>query len=112
MSSKFTWNQQKLNEIRQNVMKGLMALGFDTANQAQEGAPVRTGALVNSIRTTTDNKDTVYVLAGGKAGRFNVPYARKREYHNNLHPNKRFYMTNAAKWAKDNYLKYFKGVTK
>ncbi len=121
MSSKLTWNQQKLDQIKQKTMEALVDLGQDTAQQARDGAPFGVyppetkrigGSLINSIRVTSDNKDVVYVLAGGKVDRFSVPYARRREYENNLHPNRRFFMKNAMEWAKKNYLKYFKGVTK
>lgn len=108
----FKWNQAKLNGLRGNVMARMLNLGFKTAAEAQHGAPVRSGALINSIRATTDHKNTVFVLAGGPFAGKNVPYARKREYENKLHPNKRYFMKNAFAWLDKNYTKEFKGVTK
>lgn len=111
-TSEFKWNEAKLAQIQKDITTGLVKLGHDTAYQAQKGAPVDTGALVNSIRTTDIKDNTVYVLAGGTAGGYNVPYARRREYENPKHPNTRFYMKNALKWAQDNLNSYFKDITK
>lgn len=108
----FKWNQARLNGLKTNVMARMLNLGFKTATEAQHGAPVMTSALINSIRTTTDHKSTVYVLAGGSFAGKNVPYARRREYDNNLHPNKKYYMKNAFGWLNEHYATEFKGVTK
>lgn len=108
----FKWNETTLARIRKNIATALLSLGMDTANQAQRKAPVDTGALVNSIRMSKTSDNEVVVLAGGTASGYNVPYARFREYNNNLHPNTRFYMKNALEWANKNVNKYFKGITK
>lgn len=108
----FKWNQAALDRIKHKTMEALVDLGQDTAYQAQRGAPVDTGALVNSIHIDDSKENVVYVLAGGKVGPFNVPYARRREYENRLHPNTRFYMKNALEWAYKNRNKYFKDITK
>lgn len=110
--SNFKWNDAVLNRVRQKTMEALIDLGEDTAHKAQQGAPVLTGALVNSIRISEGGDNTIYVLAGGTASGYNVPYARRREYENPKNPNSRFYMKNALQWAYDNREKYFKGVTK
>lgn len=93
-------------------MEALIDLGEDTAFKAQQGAPVLNSGLVNSIRITESKGNTILVLAGGTASGYNIPYAKRREYENNLHPNKRYYMKNALQWAYDNRMKYFKGITK
>lgn len=108
----FKWNQTTLSRLRHNIMKTLVKLGEDTAYRAQTGAPVDTGALINSIRASKISDNEIMVLAGGTASGYNVPYARKREYENNLHPGTRFYMRNALDWANNNIASYFKGITK
>lgn len=108
----FKWDTAKLSKLRGNFMKRALDLGFGTAREAQRGAPVLTGALVNSIRATTNGKDTVLVIAGGSVGGKKVAYARKREYENRAHQNKRYYMKNAFNWLEQNYTKAFKGMVK
>lgn len=109
---KFSWNRPRLSRVRSNSKQATLALGFGIANEAMRGAPVLTGALVNSIRVTDDSNGTVYVLAGGSVGGKSVPYAKRREFENKKHPNKRFYMRNAFNWGNKNYQRYYKGVTK
>ena len=116
MSSKpgyrFSWNATKLAQVKRNTIGEMINFGFKIAAEAQHGAPVDTGALVNSVRTTTNNTDQVLILAGGSFSGKSVPYAKRREYENKKHPSKRFYMKNAFAWGEQNYQKYFKGVTK
>ncbi len=108
----FKWNQAKLRSLKGSVIDRMINLGQKTANQAQRGAPVKTSALINSIRSTTDKKSHVYVVAGGSFNGYNVPYARRREHENKLHPNKKYYMRNAFSWLRENYANEFKGLTK
>lgn len=108
----FQWNHSKLNSLKSDVMGRMLNLGFKTAEVAQRGAPVLTSALITTIRATTDNKDTVYVLAGGSFEGKDVQYALKREFENNLHPEKRYYMRNAFDWLENNYIKAFEGLGK
>lgn len=109
---KFSWNQSKLSKLRGNIKQAMIAAGFATANKAAENAPVDTGALSNSLRVTTSEKDAVYVLAGGKSGGKSIAYARRREYENRKNPQTKRYMGRAFDDLKTNYAKYFKGVTK
>lgn len=106
---KLTWNNGKLNELQRKTNEGLLSMGFDIASRARFNAPVLTGALRNSIRTTVEG-ETVYVLAGG--GR--VPYARRREYENRLHPETRHYMERAfdSVLSSDWKTKYFGDLAK
>lgn len=89
-SYQLTWDRGKLTEMERKTNLGLFKMGSDIAARARYNAPVKTGALRNSIRVTTE-AGAIYVLAGG--GR--VPYARKREYENRLHPETTHYMGRA-----------------
>lgn len=109
---KFAWNKHKIASIKGNVVEKTLDLAYAIGNQAMRGAPIDTGALVNSIRVTDDQKNTIYVVAGGSFSGKSVPYAKRREFENNLHPNKRFYMKSAFAWGNENYKRYYKGVTK
>lgn len=107
----FSWNQSTLKKLNANAMQRLIKLGTQINNKAKSGAPYLTGALVNSIRVDTSEQDTVYVLAGGKAPNgAKVPYARRREYENNLHPNTRYYMKNAFQDSVRNFKQEFKNL--
>lgn len=108
----FTWNHPRIDRLEQNVNKAMVTAAIDVSNEAKRGAPVDTGALVNSLRVDTDKADQVYVLAGGKVGGKNIPYAKRREYENRKNPQTKFYMSRAFASLKDNYQKYFKGIAK
>lgn len=108
-SYKLTWNNGKLSEVQRKTNAGLFRMGFDIASKARYNAPILTGALRNDIRTTA-SEGYVYVLAGSSR----VPYARRREYENRLHPSTTHYMGRAftsvlnSNWEE----KYFGGITK
>lgn len=107
----FSWNQATISKLRKNAMKRLTKIGYQINNKAKSGAPYLTGALVNSIRIDASEQDVIYVLAGGKAlNGAKVPYAKRREYENNLHPNTRYYMRNAFAEATRNYKEQFKDL--
>lgn len=91
----FKWNQSVLNAVHTAFTQGMLKMGYDVANKARANAPILSGALRNSIRTTTDGSDRVYVVAGGHFNSFNVPYAKRREYENKAHPSKKMYMHRA-----------------
>lgn len=91
----FKWNQSTLKTVKDSFTKGMLRMGHEVANRARLNAPVKSGALKNSIRTTADSNGTVYVVAGGTYGAFRVPYALRREYENNLHPGTKRYMHRA-----------------
>lgn len=105
---KLTWNNGALTELQRRMNGGILRMGFDVASRARFNAPVKTGALRNDIRVVTDDRD-VYVVAGSSR----VPYAKRREYENNLHPETRFYMRRAfdsvmeSNWQE----KYFGNLT-
>ncbi|MCM1218190.1 MAG: hypothetical protein NC548_27205 [Lachnospiraceae bacterium] len=109
---KFTWNTNRIREIKRNVIDDTLALAYGIANEVQRGTPVESGNLINSIRVTDGKQGTIYVLAGGSWSGGNVPYGKRREYENNLHPDKKYFMHNGFDWAKSNWQKYYKGVTR
>lgn len=82
------------------VKSGLNSLGNDIKKRAVILAPKDTGALRQSSKVDV-GKDSVAVS-------FNMPYARRRHYENNLHPSTKLYLTNALK-SITNVGKYFKG---
>lgn len=106
----FKIDQSKLNQIEQNIMVGVKKMGWAIANQAQRNAPVLTGALVNSIRVEDKNPTTVEVIAGGKYGGRDVPYALIRENVNKAHPSTTHYLERAFDSVVKDWQKYFKGV--
>lgn len=118
---RFNWDKSKLNQLKRNTINSMLNLGFKIAAEAQRGAPVGVypkgskksgGSLLNSIRTTTNNKDEVLVLAGGSFSGKKIPYAKRREYENNKNPHTKYYMKNAFAWGEKNFASNFKGVTK
>lgn len=108
------WDQNKIKRLQANAINGLIAMGYAISNGAKDRAPYLTGNLIRSINLDVSEKNngTVYVVAGGAAGSYAVPYARRREFENNKHPNKKYYMKNAFKEVTKNYAEYFKEVTK
>lgn len=113
MSNSFTfsWNQSTLKKLKTNTMQRLVKLGTQINNKAKSNAPYLSGALVNSIRVDTSEQDTVHVFAGGKAPNgAKVPYAKRREYENNLHPGTRYYMRNAFQDSVRNFKQEFKNL--
>lgn len=121
----FTWNTAKVNNIRKEVVRGMLRMGADIASKARFNAPYLTGALRNSIRITTDSQDSVYVLAGGEvkppviyttpSGKTRtiakVDYALLREFHNRKHPSTTHYMSRAFdSVTSGDITKYFGGI--
>lgn len=113
-SASFSWNTARLARVRSQFGKGMLRLGAAVASQARSNAPVKTGNLTRSIRTDATKENLVFVVAGGNAGGFSVPYARRREFENNLHPDTKYYMHRAFDTVvrRGNIAQYFKEVTK
>lgn len=103
-----TWNNGALTELQRRMNGGILRMAFDIASRARFNAPVKTGALRNDIRVSAEQHD-VYVLAGSAR----VPYARRREYENNLHPETKHYMKRAfdSVYESDWQEKYFGNLT-
>lgn len=80
-----------LKDEKQRINNALEKMGVAILNRARMYAPVDTGALVADGRVTND-EDSVSVVFGG----FSVPYARRRHYENNLHPNTKLYLERAG----------------
>lgn len=111
------WDNMKINSIQNNVLKGLLRMGYDIANLARQNAPYKTGALSNSIRVEED-AGIVTVIAGGKAGNKEIRYAAIQEFGGRAGKNHsvsitgKHYMRNAKDFVMaGNYIKkYFGGV--
>ena len=109
-----TWDNIALSSINQKTVQGLFRLGFDIAATARENAPYQTGALRNTIRVSEVDANNLEVIAGGSFGGKKVPYAWRREWENNLHPDRKHYMQKAQDFVMTgNYMeKYFGDITK
>lgn len=86
------------------INNALSKMGTAIKNRAEMYAPVLTGALRADGRVVKDSPDSVTVRFGG----FSVPYARRRHYENNLHPETKYYLERAgnqvAKMGVKNFL--------
>lgn len=112
-TAKMKWYDSEINAIRKNFMRGMVKMGMAMENKAKINSPVLTGSLRNSIRVDDTSDNAVWVRAGGNVGRFNVPYAQRREYENRKHPSTKYYMTRAYNSVvAGDVTKYFKEVTK
>lgn len=107
----FKWDKPAVAQLDRNVTKGLLRMGMTIATQARANAPYLTGALKNSIRTTTDSASSVYVLAGGSVGGKTINYAYVREKYNRKHPNTTHYLERAFdSVTSGNIGQYFKEI--
>lgn len=111
------WNTGAIQSIENRAMKGLLRMGLDIGNQARDNAPYDTGALSNSIRVQA-NGEFVEVIAGGKYGGKNIPYAAIQEFGGNAGRRGSVYITGKhyMERAKDHIMagdylkKYFGGI--
>lgn len=117
----FTFDKDKIKELKDNANKALLKMTTDIETKAKSNAPVGVyppetgfvgGTLRDSIRKGVDGDGTHYVMAGGNFNGVSVPYALRREFENNLHPDKKKYLERAFNEVTENYDDYFKGVTK
>lgn len=115
-STAIKWDKREVEAIQYRFTRGLVAMGFDTANRARFKAPYRTGALRNSIRVNELNK-SVEVLAGGDVFGKSVPYALAHELggktgrNHSINIRAKHYMRDALRETlRSDYAKYFKGV--
>lgn len=119
----FKLNHTTVDKVEKNAVLGLSQMAYDINNRAKSKAPVGVyppksgktgGTLVNTIRVDESDKrgGTFYVLAGGTAGSYKAPYARRREFENNKNPHTKYYMKNSFDEVEKNYANYFKGITK
>lgn len=83
-----------IEEESEKINEALSKMGYSILNRAKMYAPVLTGALVRDGRVI-ESDGSVIVAFGG----LNVPYARRRHYENNLHPDTRRYLERAGNEA-------------
>ena len=80
-----------LREETSKINNALAKMGDSILNRAQLYAPYDTGALHDDGRVNQSNLKVVVAFGG-----FAVPYARRRHYENNLHPNTKYYLERAG----------------
>lgn len=80
-----------LQEEEKRINEALSSMGGSILNLAQMYAPVLTGALRADGRVVKE-PNSVTVRFGG----FSVPYARRRHYENNKHPDTKYYLERAG----------------
>lgn len=118
VSVKIQWDKSAIQSIENKAIKGLVRMGYDIANLARFNAPYLTGALANSIRVEEDAGE-VLVVAGGKMGGKNIPYAAIQEFggyagrNHSVRIAGKHYMERAKNhiMAGDYLSKYFGGIT-
>lgn len=69
----------------------LERMGNSVHNLAKMYAPYASGELLRDGRVKTGNLQTTIAFGG-----FKVPYARRRHYENNLHPQTKLYLERAG----------------
>lgn len=100
---KVTWNASAVEKIKEDTLRGLVAMGFAVANQARDRAPYRTGALSNSIHVAEDGKK-VYVIAGGRG----VNYAAYQEFGTRFFEGRHYLQKSLDNILAGDWSKYFK----
>lgn len=91
MGYRFTYDPSWKGRGTRAMQKGLARLAAAIHEQAVKNAPKRSRALANSGQFTQSGELRYTVKFGGGS----VPYAKKREYENKLHPDTRFYLRRA-----------------
>jgi len=95
--SKWATQQSTVTDRIEDVMTGVIL------TRATMLAPVLTGALVNDGRVEKNPEGGRSVVFGSNS----VPYARRRHFENNLHPQTLYYLQRAGESvAKENIKKY------
>lgn len=115
-SVNFKWNQSALSRIQHQFNRGMVAMGFDVAARARHRAPVKTGALNNSIRVTERGNEVLVVAGGSFAGK-TIAYARIQELggwagrnHSAYIKPKHYLRGGFEEIIRGDITKYFKGV--
>lgn len=80
-----------LREETAKINNALSKMGSSILNRAQLYAPIKTGALRADGRVVKSENKVVVAFGG-----FSVPYARRRHYENNLHPETKYYLERAG----------------
>lgn len=90
---KFVDKSAQFEKIELSRLKnGLSKMGDSVKNRAQLFAPVLTGALKDNGRVWLEGDNSVVIAFGGRS----VPYARRRHYENNKHPQTKRYLERAG----------------
>lgn len=103
MGYRFTYDPSWKGKGQQVMRKGLAHMLSDIHAQAVLNAPKRSRALANSGKFKMESGLKGKVVFGGG----DVPYAKRREYENKLHPSTRFYLKRAAQSACSKADSYF-----
>lgn len=89
---KFISTKDKALQVETAVLEdALSRMGHRILNLAKMYAPVDSGDLVADGRLDQDGAEVTISFGG-----LSVPYARRRHYENNLHPNTKFYLERAG----------------
>lgn len=89
---KFVDNSQTVLKTEQRRINDALAkMGVATLNRARMYAPIKTGALRADGRIEVEPNSVVIAFGG-----LEVPYARRRHYENNLHPDTKYYLQRAG----------------
>lgn len=114
MTLKITVNKSVYNQGREAMRTGLTRMLVDIGKDAVTNAPIgkapkdkHPGALKHSARFKVDNFKGYVVFGGGR-----VPYAKRREYENHLHPHTRMYLHKAVAKAEAHKEDYFTRILK
>lgn len=100
---RFVDNSAKvLNEETARINNALAKMGDSILNRAQLYAPYDSGDLHDNGRVN-QSKLKVVVAFGG----FAVPYARRRHYENNLHPETKYYLERAGNETTKQGVQYY-----
>lgn len=82
---------QVIREETAKINNALARMGSSVLNLAKMYAPYGSGDLLRDGRVKNDNLSTTIAFGG-----FAVPYARRRHYENNLHPQTKLYLERAG----------------
>lgn len=74
-------------DIKNPIQKAMLQITMIVQNQAKINAPFQTWTLRRSITSDLTRIVNLYSVVGSP-----VAYARRREYENNLHPDRKFYL--------------------
>lgn len=106
---KFTLNLGTVKATEEQLTTGLIALGEAVATAEAKKAPFDTGHLVLTIRSEQKSATEVEVIAGGNYNGYQVPYAYRRNFENNLHPGTKHFAQNGLREVVNGGIgKYFK----
>lgn len=96
------YSAKVLKEEEQQISQALVKMGDRIKNLAEMYAPVKTHALQQNGRVL-NTPLSVTVRFGG----YEVPYARRRHYENNLHPETKYYLERAGNQVAKQGVQYY-----